>query len=112
LFLGLFIWVFFKEKEARRDDKFIGGEELREGEDFPATEFYKTLEDAPVFKRILKLLKVQRFDFYNILYTGLRFLSGILNKLTQGLAWVFESLFDLAAVPLEFLLSFLIRKKD
>jgi formate hydrogenlyase subunit 3/multisubunit Na+/H+ antiporter MnhD subunit len=82
LIIGLLLgWVYSflgNNKVSRKDKPFIGTEDPDPvGASFPATEFYRTVEEAPGMSRAYKILKIQAFDFYNV-FTGLaKFLAYI-----------------------------------
>jgi len=65
--LGLILWQADKSKKTRPDSFFIGGEEPVFGPSFPATQFYRTLEEMPLLKRIFTFLKLESLDIYNVL---------------------------------------------
>lgn len=54
-------------KRARPDVFFIGGEEPAFGPSFPATQFYRSLEELPVLSGVLRCIKLEYLDIYNIL---------------------------------------------
>jgi len=107
LLLGLLYWASGKDKKVRQDDLFIGGEEPVFGPNFPATEFYRTIEDLPLMKRLYVFLKLESLDLFNILGRLLRslayllyiFVDRMLNLLTYlcgylvlGFSWAFRKM--------------------
>ncbi|MFH0790058.1 MAG: proton-conducting transporter membrane subunit [Candidatus Omnitrophota bacterium] len=107
LFLGFVFWRAQKGKNLRQDSLFIGGEEAAAGQSYPATEFYKGLEDMPLIKKFYRVIKIEAYDFYNLLSGVLKIFSYILlfcvdrliNLLTGlagyiilGLSWIFRKL--------------------
>ncbi|MDD2680217.1 MAG: complex I subunit 5 family protein [Candidatus Omnitrophica bacterium] len=67
LLLGLFLWRAMSAKKVRRDSFFTGGETAYAYPDFPATEFYKTIEELPLLRGAYRFLKSEKWDIYNIL---------------------------------------------
>lgn len=86
LILGFIVWKFtFSAKNVREDGYFVGGESGYGSPAFPATEFYKTIEDMPLFRRVYRFLKSPKWDIYNILEKVLGGLYFIL-----ALRWIFK----------------------
>ncbi|MEI6631002.1 MAG: complex I subunit 5 family protein [bacterium] len=107
LLLGLIFWQGLKSKKLRTDNFFIGGEEPVFGPDFPATHFYRTIEELPPIKKLYSLMQFEALDLYNLLNGSLRFLAYLLfilvdrfiNLLTSltgylvlGLSWLLRKL--------------------
>lgn len=92
LFLGVVNWHLSGRGRLvlRRDAAFIGGEapDFRTG--FPGTEFYRTIEDGPVLKKIYRLMSLSGTDFYNLIEGFLRFVAYIIKGITLGLGLPFE----------------------
>jgi len=72
LLLGLIFWNSTRSKKLRPDRFFSGGEEPSPLTGFPATGFYKTVQEAPGINRLYRLIRSESLDLYNIL-------NGILN---------------------------------
>jgi formate hydrogenlyase subunit 3/multisubunit Na+/H+ antiporter MnhD subunit len=85
LLLGVLLWRIMPAKKVRQDSFFTGGETAYAYPDFPATEFYKTIEELPLFRGVYRLLKSERWDIYNIL-------DGIMKSLyfIFTLKWIFK----------------------
>ncbi|MDD5027031.1 MAG: proton-conducting transporter membrane subunit [Candidatus Omnitrophica bacterium] len=85
LLLGLLLWRVMAVKKARQDNFFTGGETAYAYPDFPATEFYKTIERLPLLRGAYRFLRSEKWDIYNIL-------SGILKSLgfIFSLKWIFK----------------------
>ena len=86
LLLGLLLWRAMTTKKVRKDSFFTGGETAYAYPDFPATEFYKTIEELPLLRGVYRFLRSEKWDIYNIL-------SGILKSLgfILTLKWIFKS---------------------
>ncbi|MDD5568791.1 MAG: proton-conducting transporter membrane subunit, partial [Candidatus Omnitrophica bacterium] len=68
LLLGFVLWrATSSGKKVREDSFFTGGELGYDTPGFPATEFYKTIENLPLLANIYRFLKNDKFDVYNIL---------------------------------------------
>jgi len=67
LVLGFILWNTMKTKKVREDGYFAGGESSYDRPLFPATEFYKTIENLPLLRIFYRFLKSEDFDIYNIL---------------------------------------------
>ncbi|MFA4984500.1 MAG: hypothetical protein WC559_04245, partial [Candidatus Omnitrophota bacterium] len=76
--LGFIFWQADRGRKTRADGFFIGGEEPVFGPSFPATQFYRSLEELPLLKRIFVIIKLEGLDVYNILLGLSRILSYIL----------------------------------
>jgi formate hydrogenlyase subunit 3/multisubunit Na+/H+ antiporter MnhD subunit len=85
LLLGLLLWRIMPAKKVRRDSLFTGGETAYGHPDFPATEFYKTIEELPWLRGFYRFLKSEKWDIYNILDGALKFLVFIFT-----LKWIFK----------------------
>ncbi|MFA5063355.1 MAG: proton-conducting transporter membrane subunit [Candidatus Omnitrophota bacterium] len=68
MLLGFVLWrAISSGKKVREDSYFTGGELGYDTPGFPATEFYKTIENIPLLANIYRFLKNDKFDIYNIL---------------------------------------------
>ena len=80
LILGFIVWRLTSTvRKVREDGFFAGGESGYGSPAFPATEFYKTIEDLPLLRKIYRFLKSPKWDIYNIL-----------NKVLGGLYFIFS----------------------
>jgi hypothetical protein len=80
LLAGFILWrVTSSGKRVREDSFFVGGESAYAAPNFPATEFYKTIEDIPLLAKVYKFLKSGKWDIYNLL-----------NSLLNGLYFIFS----------------------
>ncbi|MDD5255441.1 MAG: proton-conducting transporter membrane subunit, partial [Candidatus Omnitrophica bacterium] len=67
LAVGAFVWKGLGRKQSiRQDAMFIGGEPAVFDPRFPATEFYRTVEDMPLMRRAYAFLKSEVFDIYYV----------------------------------------------
>jgi formate hydrogenlyase subunit 3/multisubunit Na+/H+ antiporter MnhD subunit len=86
LILGFVVWKLTSGgRKVREDGYFTGGESGYGSPAFPATEFYKTIEDLPLLRKIYRFLKSPKWDIYNILDKVLRGLCFIFT-----LKWIFK----------------------
>jgi formate hydrogenlyase subunit 3/multisubunit Na+/H+ antiporter MnhD subunit len=67
LVCGFFLWNASRAKAVRADSLFVGGEVAYDRPLFPATEFYKTVEEMSGMRIVYRFLKSERLDIYNIL---------------------------------------------
>jgi len=68
LLSGALLWYAGPlRKSVREDVAFTGSETSKMYPSFPATEFYKTIEDIPAVNKLLRFLKLETLDFYNII---------------------------------------------
>lgn len=94
LIIGCIIYYAGRAAKVRRVPGFIGGEML-EGESLirvSGADFYNTIKEIGVFKRIYKLAENKIFDIYNIAVTWTNGFIAILRYLHNGilstyLAW-------------------------
>jgi len=107
LILGLIFYAGRNLKNFRQDKPFVGTEELTPQMNFPATEFYKSIEEMPAVKMIYRLIKFEALDLFNILTISLKWLARVLfifvdrtinlltalaGQLVLGLSWVLRRL--------------------
>jgi len=107
LLLGAAFYKSGKVKRLRQDGLFIGGEQPDFGPNFPATEFYRSIEEGPLLKRVYQVLKSEALDLYNCLGSVLkisafllfifvdRFMDMIIRSaglLVLGLSYLFRKL--------------------
>lgn len=86
LILGFVLWKMTSGgRKVRVDGFFIGGGSVQGRPVFPATEFYKTIEEVPLFRVAYRFLKSEKWDIYNILNGILRGLYFVL-----ALKWIFK----------------------
>ena len=86
LLLGFVLWrLTAGARKVREDSFFSGGESEYSAPSFPATEFYKTIEDLPQLSRLYRFLKSDKWDIYNILN---RILGGL--YFVFSLRWIFK----------------------
>ena len=67
LIIGFILWNLMSNKRVREDVFFVGGESGYAKPLFPATEFYKTIEDLPLLRRVYRFIGSEKWDIYNIL---------------------------------------------
>jgi len=76
LVIGFIAWkVSGSKKTIRQDAMFIGGEQPVFDPRFPATEFYRSVEEVPLMKRAYAFLKAEVFDIYYVIQGGFRLLA-------------------------------------
>jgi formate hydrogenlyase subunit 3/multisubunit Na+/H+ antiporter MnhD subunit len=105
--LGLAFWKNAKGAGVRVDEMSVGGEKPELSPSFPGTEFYRTVEEVPLVKRIYRLLKLESFDPYHVIPSLFRvtaymlfifvdrtinLLIGFIGYTVLGLSWVFRRL--------------------
>lgn len=105
--LGVALWGSLRGKKVREDAMFIGGEVLPQEPRFPATEFYKTVEETPFVNGAYALIKSEAIDFHRLLggamaATGYFLyifgdrlfdaLVGACGYAVLGVSWVFRKL--------------------
>jgi len=86
---GVFLWGLLGQKKVRQDVLFTGGETAYAKPSFPATEFYKTIEDVPAAKLAYRFIKIEKLDMYNIINS----VSGGISRFLYGLVtlrWIFR----------------------
>jgi formate hydrogenlyase subunit 3/multisubunit Na+/H+ antiporter MnhD subunit len=87
---GVLVWLLLRGKHFRQDSFFVGGELTGTGDGFPATEFYKTVEETFFLKRLYRFLKTERFDFYLLLKGALERFAGIVSWLARRIAGIVD----------------------
>ncbi len=65
--IGYILWRFTHAAKIRVDSSFVGGEPADVRFDFPATEFYKTIENIPHVQGMYRFLHSDGLDVYNII---------------------------------------------
>jgi len=93
LLLGFIFWHGLKGKKIRADNFFIGGEEPDFAVSFPATQFYRTIEELSPIKRLYSLMQLEFLDLYNLLTGSLRLLAYLLFILVDRFINLLTSLF-------------------
>lgn len=88
LVTGLLLWLVLRQRNFRQDAFFSGGEPSGTGDGFPATEFYKTVEEMFVLKRLYRFLKSSRFDFYALLGAAVEGFSRVVCWCASGVAFL------------------------
>ena len=66
LFLGLF-FVFSAKNNVRKDNIYIGSETTRLDTSFPATEYYRSIEEFPIISNVYNILKKECYDIYTLI---------------------------------------------
>ncbi|MBM3248430.1 MAG: hypothetical protein FJZ10_03285 [Candidatus Omnitrophica bacterium] len=108
LVIGIIIWVSSRNnKNLRIDAAFIGGGDLKYVPTFPATEFYRSIEEVSLVNPIYRFLKLEGLDLYRILTGTLKafsyiffilidrmidFLTRLVGLSVLGLSWIFRKL--------------------
>jgi formate hydrogenlyase subunit 3/multisubunit Na+/H+ antiporter MnhD subunit len=101
LALGFMFWRSNKAKATmRQDGPFIGGETTALQASFPATEFYRSIEDMPLLARIYRILKLQALDLYNILSGLMNILAYLLFILVDRLIYLITNALGYAVLGL------------
>jgi formate hydrogenlyase subunit 3/multisubunit Na+/H+ antiporter MnhD subunit len=95
LLIGLLIFPrIINTKLIRKSSAFIGGEYIGPDLNFTATQFYKTVEDVPLVKKVYSLISLKWLDLYNILEKALSYLGSIslflMNRLLAGISILLE----------------------
>ena len=98
LFFGLLFWRMLKGRKIRQDDLFLGGENISYGPSFPATEFYKTVENTPGVKTLYKAIKFEPADLFNLLIGAV----GLIGKFSLRVS---AKAMDMIVAILEFINS-------
>jgi len=89
LISGVIFWGLIRTKKVREDSYFIGGETMQVLPSFPATEFYKTIEEMPLLKKLYRMIKFEGLDVYNLLTVGLGVVSSFIYAIFT-LKWIFK----------------------
>ena len=84
LVFGFILWSIMGKK-VREDSFFVGAESSYDRPIFPATEFYKTIENMPFLRGVYRVISSEKWDIYNILDAILR---GFYFVFT--LRWIFK----------------------
>ncbi len=85
LISGGLIYLVLNSIKVRRGKTFVGGEKLRAGMEMSGTEFYRTIEELPLFSRIYQGAKNKVFDIYEVGKGIVFYFSGILRSLHTGI---------------------------
>lgn len=107
LVFGIVFWLLMNKKNLRRDSQYNGGEIISENFSFPATEFYRTVEEMPLMEKVYSFLKFEPLDLYNVTQGVLKTIGSLLfilvdrviDYLTRfigysclGVSWIFRKL--------------------
>ncbi len=94
ILVGLVIYGLGRAAKTRESDAFVGGEILSDHPDMrlSGTEFYATIQDIPLLKRIYRLAQEKYFDLYEVGTKVALRIAGALRDLHNGvlptyLAW-------------------------
>jgi formate hydrogenlyase subunit 3/multisubunit Na+/H+ antiporter MnhD subunit len=82
---GLLFYVIGNIRNFRTDDSFIGGETIYDKTGFAVTDFYKTINNAPVLSYIYKWADKKWFDIYNITRNSILKISNMLSTAHTGI---------------------------
>lgn len=85
LVIGVLIYFVVNSIKVKKAKTFVGGEELREGMEMSGAEFYRTVEQSPVFSVLYKGAKNKIFDIYEVGKGIIFYISGILRNLHTGI---------------------------
>lgn len=85
LVIGILIYFVVNSIKVKKAKTFVGGEELREGMEMSGAEFYRTVEQSPVFSVLYKGAKNKIFDIYEVGKGIIFYISGILRNLHTGI---------------------------
>lgn len=84
LAVGLGIFLLGRTAKIRPVESFIGGEPLSRDMRISGTEFYNTIEDIGILKRIYGLAKQKAFDIYDLGKNITSLIFGVLHRLHNG----------------------------
>ncbi len=96
--LGLLIYGLGTVRSFRKDDSFIGGENLQDSTGFEVTGFYNTIHDSKPLSGIYDKADKKWFDLYNIGKGGVLQFTSILKRVHSGLLQTYIIWFILGLV--------------
>lgn len=96
LLVGLFSGVIFwyagpLKRSVRQDSAFTGSETSDFRPVFPATEFYRTIEEIPLVHRALRFLRLEVLDVYAVVKGSMNVAAYILFIFVDRLIYVFTN---------------------
>ncbi len=72
-------------RNFRTDDSFIGGETFYDKTGFAATDFYKTINNAPILSYLYKWADKKWFDIYDITKNSILKIGNLLSAAHTGI---------------------------
>ena len=83
--LGLLFYLIGNIRNFRTDDSFIGGETFYDKTGFAATDFYKTINNAPILSYLYKWADKKWFDIYDITKNSILKIGNLLSAAHTGI---------------------------
>ena len=77
--------------KVRRDDSYVGGAQVTPDMRFSAGDFYQTVSDMPVLRRLYVQASKSWYDFYDLGRRLVFYIGGILRALHSGLLLTYLS---------------------
>jgi len=85
IILGLVVYAVGNVKRFRREESFIGGEQMQGFAGLNITEFYQTISDSKPFSFIYQKAQQKWFDIYDLSKDGALWLTRNLSKTHNGI---------------------------
>ncbi len=85
IILGALIYIILKAAKFRTVGVFIGGEDVNKLDRVAGTEFYDTIKDLRSLKFFYRKEETGALDIYNILFKGVSYFTGFLQRLHNGI---------------------------
>ncbi len=104
LLLGIIVWRRPSAAATRKDSCFVGGEREGAAFRFPATEFYRTIQEVPLLKGVYRVLDLEALDIYRLLTGACSTLSYLLFILIDRFLDLSSSIVGYAALAVSFVL--------
>jgi len=97
LLTGVAVYLMLNIRKFRKAETFIGGETFREKAGFPATEFYKSVNEFGIIDSAYKEASAKLFDIYNIISKFVNYLNKAFSAMHTGvlplyIIWVFAGI--------------------
>ena len=105
LALGGFIYYIGNLKNLRVDKPFTAGEILEKGVEVKGVEFYNSVKEIGILKRLYKKAEQRLFDIYDLFRRIIYYLIGMLRSMHSGLLPAYLSWCLLGLVILMFVLT-------
>lgn len=104
LLIGFILWRRLRSKGGfRQDGYFIGGETTPLTSSFPATEFYRTVQEIPAMARAYRMLNAEERDLYNIVRGTLNIFSYTVFTLIDRLIYLLTNAVGYLVLGLSFI---------
>ena len=84
IIIGVLIYAIDILKNSRREESYLGGEQLQKDSNHAISEFYDTIKKAPFFSNIYKKAQANKLDIYYLTSHSIQWLNQKLSVIHDG----------------------------